>query len=584
MNKENGKGGSGFAAVRPYFKPYIGVLILDLFCASLTTICDLVLPLIVRYITRAASSTPITLTVAVVLKLGALYVALRVVDAAANYFMQSIGHIMGSQLEADLRRDLFDKYQKLSVSYYENAKLGQLMSRITTDLNDITEFAHHFPEELLIAVLKIGVSFVILCGTNVLLTVVIFAIVPLMVLCSRVFARGMQKSFRESRHELGELNARVEDSLAGVRVVRSFANEDTERVKFAESNARFLKIKRSMYFNMAGFHTVTRLFDGVMYIAVVVLGAIFMIRGSIDPADLIAYLLYVTTLLTSIRRFVEFTEQFQRGMTGFERFAEVMREPITVAEKSGAIELTDAGGAIEFRDVSFSYSAESERVLRHISLKIYPGESIALVGPSGGGKTTFCNLIPRMYDVSAGAITIGGIDVRDFTLASLRGHIGAVQQDVYIFSGTVLQNIEYGRIGASRADIEKAAKLAGAHEFISQLENGYDTFIGEHGVKLSGGQKQRLSIARVFLKDPQILILDEATSALDNESERMVQLSLERLSQGRTTITVAHRLTTIRNADRIIVLTDEGIAEEGPHEELMKIENGIYRGMYELYV
>ena len=572
-----------FQRFMPYFRPYMGVMLLDLFCATLTTVCDLVLPLIVRFITGAVTSDAAALTIAVVLRLGAVYLLLRIIDTAAYYYMQSIGHIMGSRIESDLRRDLFSHYQELSSDFYDNTKIGQLMSRITTDLNDITEFAHHMPEELLIVVLKVVVAFVILCGSSVLLTVIIFAVLPLMVYFSNKFAKKMRASFKASRHELGELNSQVEDSLSGIRVVKSFANEDLEKEKFAERNGIFLKIKKGMYHNMAGFHSVTRLFDGVMYILVVVLGAVFMIHGKISAPDFVAYLLYVQTLLTSIRRFVEFTEQLQRGMTSFERFDEVMHEPVTIQEKPDALELDGVRGEIEFDDVSFAYESTREQVLTNISLTVRPGESVALVGPSGSGKTTLCSLIPRFYDVTSGAIRIDGHDVRDFTLKSLRSHIGVVQQDVYMFSGTVLNNIEYGKPGASREEIIRAAKLAGAHEFISELENGYDTYVGEHGLKLSGGQKQRISIARVFLKNPPILILDEATSALDNESEHLVQQSLEKLMKGRTTFTIAHRLTTIRSADKILVLTDEGIVEQGSHAELMAREDGVYHRLYQLY-
>ena len=572
-----------FQRFMPYFRPYMGVMLLDLFCATLTTVCDLVLPLIVRFITSAVTSDAAALTISVVLRLGAVYLLLRVIDTAAYYYMQSIGHVMGSRIESDLRRDLFSHYQELSNDFYDNTKIGQLMSRITTDLNDITEFAHHMPEELLIVVLKVVVAFVILCGSSVLLTVIIFAVLPLMVYFSNKFARKMRASFKASRHELGELNSQVEDSLSGIRVVKSFANEELEKEKFAERNNIFLKIKKGMYHNMAGFHSVTRLFDGVMYILVVVLGAVFMIHGKISAPDFVAYLLYVQTLLTSIRRFVEFTEQLQRGMTSFERFDEVMNEPVTIQEKPDALELDGVRGEIEFDDVSFAYESTREQVLTNISLTVRPGESVALVGPSGSGKTTLCSLIPRFYDVTSGAIRIDGHDVRDFTLKSLRSHIGVVQQDVYMFSGTVLNNIEYGKPGASREEIIQAAKLAGAHEFISELENGYDTYVGEHGLKLSGGHKQRISIARVFLKNPPILILDEATSALDNESERLVQQSLEKLMHGRTTFTIAHRLTTIRSADKILVLTDEGIVEQGSHAELMAREDGVYHRLYQLY-
>ena len=570
-----------FQSFLPYFRPHRGTMALDLFCAALTTICDIVLPLIVRFITGSAQSgTP--LLVSAVMKVGALYLVLRVIDTAANYYMQSIGHIMGAHIETDMRRDLFAHLQELSHSFYDTAKIGQLMSRITTDLNDITEFAHHFPEELFIAIIKIVASFCILCQTNVPLTLLIFAMVPLMVACSNVFSKRMRADFKNSRHQLGELNARVEDSLSGIRVVKSFANEELEKAKFAEGNARFLKIKRGMYHSMAGFHSVTRLFDGVMYIIVVVLGAIYMIHGQITAADLIAYLLYVTTLLASIRRIVEFMEQFQRGITGIERFSEVMAEPVTITDRPGAAELTDVRGDVDFDHVSFAYEHGSGEVLNDINLHVRAGESIALVGPSGGGKTTMCSLIPRFYDVCGGAIRIDGRDVRDFTLHSLRSHVGVVQQDVYMFSGTIAENIEYGRPGASREDVIEAAKLAGAHEFILGLENGYDTYVGEHGVRLSGGQKQRISIARVFLKNPPILILDEATSALDNESEHLVQQSLEKLMKGRTTFTIAHRLTTIRNADTILVLTDEGIVERGSHRELLE-KHGVYAGLYEMY-
>ena len=572
-----------FQRFMPYFRPYMGVMLLDLFCATLTTVCDLVLPLIVRFITGTITTDAAALTIAVVLRLGAAYLLLRVIDTAAYYYMQSIGHVMGSRIESDLRRDLFSHYQELSNDFYDNTKIGQLMSRITTDLNDITEFAHHMPEELLIVVLKVVVAFVILCGSSVLLTVIIFAVLPLMVYFSNKFAKKMRASFKASRHELGELNSQVEDSLSGIRVVKSFANEELEKEKFAERNNIFLRIKKGMYHNMAGFHSVTRLFDGVMYILVVVLGAVFMIHGKISAPDFVAYLLYVQTLLTSIRRFVEFTEQLQRGMTSFERFDEVMHEPVTIQEKPDALELDGVRGEIEFDDVSFAYESTREQVLTNISLRVRPGESVALVGPSGSGKTTLCSLIPRFYDVTSGAIRIDGHDVRDFTLKSLRSHIGVVQQDVYMFSGTVLNNIEYGKPGASREEIIRAAKLAGAHEFISELENGYDTYVGEHGLKLSGGQKQRISIARVFLKNPPILILDEATSALDNESERLVQQSLEKLMHGRTTFTIAHRLTTIRSADKILVLTDEGIVEQGSHAELMAREDGVYHKLYQMY-
>ena len=566
----------------PYFKPRLPVLALDLLCASLTTVCDLVLPLIVRYITNMGATNLSALTISMVVRLGLLYVLLRIVDTAANYFMQSVGHVMGTHIETDMRRDLFAHLQELPHAYYSNTKIGQLMSRITSDLFDITEFAHHFPEELFITSIKVVIAFVILCGMNVPLTLIIFAMLPLMVLCSNHFAKPMQRTFKESRHQLGEINARVEDSLSGIRVVKSFANEEVEKEKFAEGNLTFLAVKKRMYHNMAGFHSVTRMFDGIMYIIVVCVGAVFMIRGRITAADLVAYLLYVTTLLASVRRLVEFTENFQRGITGIERFVEVMEVEPSIADLPGAVELNDVRGELQFDDVSFHYEDSGGDVLSHISLHVNPGESVALVGPSGGGKTTLCNLIPRFYEAQGGTIRIDGEDIKKYTLHSLRKQIGMVQQDVYLFSGTVLSNIEYGRPGASREEIIQAAKLAGAHEFIMELENDYDTYVGEHGVKLSGGQKQRISIARVFLKNPPILILDEATSALDNESEHLVQQSLEGLMEGRTTFTIAHRLTTIRGANTILVLTDEGIVEQGSHAELMA-KQGVYYNLYRMY-
>ena len=562
-----------------YFKKYKWILILDLFCASLTTVCELVLPLIVRFITDTGANDISKLTVQLILSLGAFYMLLRVIDTAANYYMASIGHVMGARIETDMRRDLFSHLQKLSYSYYDETKVGQIMSRLTSDLFDVTEFAHHCPEEFFIVTLKILASFCILASVNLWLTLIIFSIIPVMVICSTYFNQRMRRAFKKSRVHIGELNSQVEDSLLGVRVVKSFANEQIEEEKFEAGNGKFLEIKKEMYKYMAGFQSTTRMFDGIMYITVVVAGALFMINGAITPGDLMAYLLYVTTLLTSIRRIVEFTEQFQKGMTGIERFAEVMDEPVRISDADDAVELTDVTGDIVFENVSFKYHDNVNNVLSDINLHVKPGDNVALVGPSGSGKTTLCNLIPRFYDVTSGRILIDGMDIKDFTLNSLRSQIGVVQQDVYLFSGSVYENIEYGRPGASKEDIIEAAKLAGAHDFIMQLSNGYDTYVGERGVKLSGGQKQRISIARVFLKNPPILILDEATSALDNESEHLVQRSLEKLAKGRTTFTIAHRLTTIRGASTILVLTEDGIEEQGDHQELMD-RRGIYYNLY----
>ncbi len=566
----------------PYFKKYKLVLVLDLFCAMLTTLCDIILPLIVRHLTTLGMNDIGALNARVILSAGALYLGLRIIDVLANYFMQDVGHVMGAKIETDMRRDLFSHLQELSYSYYSNTKVGQLMARITSDLFDVTEFAHHCPEEFFIAGIKIVLSFVILCSTDVWLTLIIFAIIPVMIFCSTRFNRRMRRAFKRSRNQLGEINAQVEDSLLGIRVVKSFANEDIEKEKFESGNAEFLDTKKETYKYMAGFGSSNRFFDGLMYIVVVVAGSFFMMYGRITPADFMAYLLYVTTLLTSIRRIVEFTEQFQRGMTGIERFVEVLDEPVEIKDCENATELSDISGDIDFKDVSFRYSDGEAAVLSNINLHIKRGENVALVGPSGAGKTTLCNLIPRFYDVTEGSISIDGTDIRSVTTKSLRSQIGIVQQDVYLFAGTVYDNIEYGKPGATREEIENAARLAGAHEFITQLPDGYETFVGERGVKLSGGQKQRISIARVFLKNPPVLILDEATSALDNESEHIVQRSLAELAKGRTTLTIAHRLTTIRNATAILVLTEDGIAESGSHDDLMK-KQGLYFNLYNMY-
>ena len=566
----------------PYFKKYKGILFLDLFCAALTCICELVLPLIVRFITNTGSRDISSLTVSLIVKLGVFYCILRIIDTAANYYMAYTGHMMGARIETDMRRDLFDHLQKLSFSYYDETKIGQVMARITSDLFDITEFAHHCPEEYFIAALKITVSFIILCNVNIPLTLLIFAVIPIMLFCSMQFNGKMRKAFKRSRNQIGEINAQVEDSLLGIRVVKSFANEDIERAKFGKGNALFLDTKQEIYKYVAGFQSTTRLFDGIMYIMVVMAGAFFMLRGEISAGDLMAYLLYVTALLTSVRRIVEFTEQFQKGMTGIERFTEVMDTAIEIKDKENARELQNVKGNIVFHNVSFRYEGEEEKVLSHISLQIKAGERIALVGPSGSGKSTLCSLIPRFYDVTDGQITIDGQDIREVTLSSLRNQIGVVQQEVYLFSGTILENIAYGKPGATKEEVIQAAKRAGADEFIMGFAGGYDTYVGERGVKLSGGQRQRISIARVFLKNPPILILDEATSALDNESEQVVQASLQELAKGRTTLTIAHRLTTIKDADTILVLTEKGIEEQGSHAQLMH-KNGIYAKFYALY-
>ncbi len=566
----------------PYFRPYRGMLALDLFCAMLTTLCDLVLPMIVRSITGMASGSAAALTVAYVLKVGGVYVLLRLVDTVANYIMVARGHVMGTYIERDMRHALFEHLQEMGFAYYSNAKVGQIMARITSDLFDVTEFAHHCPEEFLIAAIKITVPFVILLGINPVLTVIIFLMLPIMLVLARYFNKKMRAAFKESRHQVGEINAQVEDSLLGIRVVKSFANEPMEIDKFDRGNEEFVRIGRRKYRYMAGYNTTTRSFDGVMYIVVVIVGALFIIDGKITAADYMAYLLYISTLLTSIRRVVDYAEQFQRGMTGIERFCEIMDVQPDVNDAPGAKELTGVKGDVTFDHVSFHYNDNDRTVLADINETVKAGDKIALVGPSGGGKTTFCNLIPRFYDVSGGRILIDGQDIAQLTQRSLRENIGMVQQEVYMFSGTIYENIAYGLPGATREQVETAAKQAGADGFIRELPDGYDTYVGERGVKLSGGQKQRISIARVFLKNPPILILDEATSALDNESERLVQDSLEKLSKGRTTFTIAHRLTTIRGATSIWVLTQDGIVEKGTHQELMA-KKGKYYELYSMY-
>ena len=566
----------------PYLANYKMVLCLDLFCAALTTLCDIVLPKIMSTITNSAMGVGITLTAGIVLKLAALYFVLRIIDGAASYYMSSIGHIMGVHIETDMRRDAFDHLLQLDHTYYNNTKVGTIMGRITNDLFDVTEFAHHCPEEFLIAGVKILVSFIILCTMNIPMTLMMFAVLPFMLYFAKHFNTKMRQIFKERNKQVGEINAQVEDSLLGIRVVKSFANEEIEEKKFADGNAKFLDLKAQSYRVMAQFGTSNRIFDGLMYIVIVVGGALFIKAGRLSAADFMAYLLYANVLLNSIRRIVEFTEQFQRGMTGIDRFLEIMDAPAEIVDAPDAKVLTDVRGEVAFDHVSFHYQDDDAEVIHNLNMTVRPGQSIALVGPSGAGKTTLCNLIPRFYDVTGGCIRIDGQDIRTLTQKSLREAIGMVQQEVYLFAGSVLENIAYGKPGASRAEVEEAAKLAGAHEFISALPHGYDTYVGERGVRLSGGQKQRISIARVFLKNPPILILDEATSALDNESEHIVQQSLEKLAKGRTVFTIAHRLTTIKGADCIWVLTEKGVEEQGSHTELIA-KGGLYAHLFAMY-
>lgn len=563
----------------PYFKPYYKTLFLDLFCAALTTICEIILPLIIRQITNTALQDIALLTTRMILGLGLLYFILRVIDSIANFYMADVGHVMGAKIETDMRRSAYAHLQQLSNTYFNNTKVGQIMGRITNDLFEVTEFAHHCPEEFFIAGIKIVVSFIILARIHLLLTVMVFIFVPIMTLVCRMINIKMRSAFSDQRYQIGELNAKIEDSLLGQKVVKAFTNEEIETQKFEEGNQKFLKIKTYTYWLMGLFHTSTRVFDGLMYLTVIIGGGFFLKHGVILPGDMVAYVMYVSTLIATVRRIIEFAEQFQRGITGIERFLQIMDADIEIFDAPDAQELENPKGEIVFENVSFEYPDDHNKVFHNLNLNIHAGEKLAIVGPSGGGKTTLCNLIPRFYDVSGGNITLDGKDIKKLTLKSLRNSIGIVQQEVYLFSGTVYENIAYGKPGASYEEVKEAARRAGADEFIQGLKDGYDTYVGERGVKLSGGQKQRISIARVFLKNPPIIILDEATSALDNESEYAVAKSLHELAKGRTTLTIAHRLSSIRNSDRILVLTDEGIVEEGNHDQLMEL-GGIYHQFY----
>ncbi len=578
-NTRTYKSGELMKRFLPYYKKYWKIVVIDLLCAGLTTICELVLPMIIRFITNAGMNDLASLTISVIIRLGVLYLCLRIVDTVANFYMAYTGHVMGTRIETDMRRDAYAHLQKLSDTYYNNTKVGQIMGRITNDLFDVTEFSHHCPEEFFIAGIKAVISFIILAQISVGLTLIIFVVVPIMAVTCTAINLRMREAFRKQRVQIGELNARIEDSLLGQKVVKAFTNEEKEKEKFERDNQSFFLIKKETYKFMAAFQTTTRAFDGLMYLVLLVAGGIFMVKGKIAPGDLVAYVMYVTTLIATIRRIIEFAEQFQRGMTGIERFVQIMDSDIEIFDEPGASVCMNPKGNISFRNVSFEYPDDHNVVFRGLNLEIHQGEKIAIVGPSGGGKTTLCNLIPRFYDIDQGEILLDGKNIHGYTIKSLRQNIGMVQQDVYLFSGTVYENIAYGRENATRDEVVEAAKQAGAHEFIAALKDGYDTYVGERGVKLSGGQKQRISIARVFLRNPPILIMDEATSALDNESEFQVAKSLEALAKGRTTITIAHRLSSIRNSDRILVLTEEGIVEEGTHESLLA-QNGIYHHFY----
>ena len=565
--------------VLPYFNKYRMTVFLDLFCAGLTTASEMILPLLLRALTNRGMKDLASITSGFIIKLSLIYIGIKTVEVVAQYFMTSIGHIMGARIETDMRRDLYAHLQSLSDTFYNETKVGVIMSRITNDLFDITEFAHHCPEEYFIGAIKIIISLMILLTINVKMTLLIYIMIPLMIYFSGHFRNKMRRAQKEQRVHIGNLNSAIEDSLLGIKVVKSFANEDIENEKFTYENNKFLGIKKRFYKSMAGFNTVNRIFDGLMYLILIASGGYFLMKREIGPEDLIVYVMFIQSLIATVRRIIEFTEQFQKGMTGIERFAEIMSVESDIKDKEDALEIKNVKGEISFNHVDFSYDKGEGKVLDNFSVDITQGEKLAIVGPSGAGKTTICNLIPRFYDVNSGSVTVDGLDVRDIKIKSLRENIGIVQQDVYLFSGTVRDNIGYGKSDASDREIIEAARLAGAYEFIKNLPEGFDTYVGERGVKLSGGQKQRISIARVFLKNPPILILDEATSALDNKSEIVVQDSMEKLSKGRTTITIAHRLTTVQNADLIIVMTKDGIVERGNHQELME-KKGYYYNLY----
>lgn len=563
-----------------YYKPYKKIFFFDLFCAAVISMIDLIYPQILRQGANTIFVQEKSVILRVLPLLAAGLLIMYIIQALCKYYVNCQGHVMGAMMERDMRRELFEHYEKLSFSYYDNNNSGQMMSRLVSDLFDISEFAHHGPENLFISLIKIIGSFVFLTVINWRLAIPLFVIVIVMVIFSSIQSKKMHATFLDNRKKIGDINARLQDTLSGIRVVQSFANEEIEKKKFAVSNENFLVSKKENYRCMGSFSAWNIFFQGLMYLTVLVFGGYLISQDKMEPADLAMYALYIGIFVSPIQILVELTEMIQKGLSGFRRFSAIMETEPDIEDAEDARELTNVKGDVNYDHVTFRYN-DDEPVLSDVSFSIPAGRSIALVGPSGGGKTTICSLLPRFYELTGGKITIDGKDIKDFTLQSLRKNIGIVQQDVYLFCGTVRENIAYGKPDASDEDIIEAAKNANIHDFIMSLPDGYDTFVGERGTRLSGGQKQRISIARVFLKNPPILILDEATSALDNESERHIQKSLEELSKNRTTITIAHRLSTIRGADEIIVITENGISERGSHDELMKID-GIYAKYYRM--
>lgn len=553
-----------------------------MFFATLSAAVALTIPLVVRYVTSTLIYLPADEIIRQITYIGIGLAALLAIDCYSRFFIGNYGHVMGAKMEYDMRAELFGHMQKLSFSFYDDAKVGQLMSRITSDLFDITELLHHGPENIILSVLKIAGAFVILVNINGWLALAAFAVLPFMFAFAFLLNKKMRRAFRNNRIKIADINAQIEDNLSGIRVVKSFANEDIENEKFRVGNDGFLAAKKNSYHYMGSFQAGVGVFTTMIQVSVILVGTVLIAYGRVDMTDLVTFLLYIGVFTDPIRTLVDFTEQFQNGYTGFERFQEIMNIRPDIEDAPDATPIGTVKGEIEFDNVSFQYKDNQENVLNHINLKVPAGAYMALVGSSGAGKTTLCSLIPRFYDVTGGRIMIDGRDIRSVTLKSLRDHIGMVQQDVYLFAGTIFENIQYGKPGATREEVIEAAKNANAHEFIMAFPDGYDTDIGQRGIKLSGGQKQRLSIARVFLKNPPILIFDEATSALDNESEKVVQDSLEKLAKNRTTFVIAHRLTTIQNAEKILVLTEDGIAESGTHEELLA-QGGLYEKLYHMH-
>ena len=564
-----------------YYKPYRGLFWADMFFAMLGAAITLIIPLMVRYITGTVVEMPLAESTKIIVQLGIVMVAMVALEGFCNFFITYYGHLMGAKIEHDMRNEIFAHYQKLSFAFYDNQKVGHLLSRITSDLFDITELLHHGPENVVISVIKLVGAFFILVTVNVKLALVAIGIVLVMLVYAVALNKKMKSAFKENRARIADINSQIEDSLSGIRVVKSFSNEKKEMEKFKEGNARFVASKRRSYKYMGIYHSGMGAFSTLITVGSLIMGAYLMAVGELNAADLVTFLLYINNFTEPVKKLVNFTEQFQNGYSGYERFLEIMSIAPDIADRPDAVSVTNVQGDIEFDDVSFHYEDSKENVLSHVNLKVRPGEYVALVGSSGAGKTTLCSMIPRFYDVTSGSIRLDGKDIRDIKLKELRRQIGIVQQDVYLFAGNVMDNIRYGKPDASDEEVIRAAMAANAHEFIMGLPQGYETDIGQRGVKLSGGQKQRLSIARVFLKNPPVLIFDEATSALDNESEKIVQQSLEKLAKDRTTFVIAHRLSTIRNAQRILVLTENGIAEEGTHESLLE-KGGIYAGLYQM--